>query len=196
MNGNCLRFCENSTVNYTLQGTNIVAVQWQVTGGTLQPGSTNTNATVQWGSNGNGSLTINISYADNTVKSYTICIEKILSPHAEFQIDGPDPDQNMFCANSSISFNNLSHDNGGSSVVNYLWDFGDGNFSNAFEPTHTYTTPGNYLIKLTVTNSCNCSSVYEYYINVINAPPIEITCLNVTCEFSTETYTANDSCGS
>jgi len=195
MDGNCPRFCEGSRVNFTLQGNTIASVQWQATGGTLQPGSTNSNAVVQWGSSGNGSLTIIITYTDNTVKTYTVCIEKILSPHAEFLIDGIDPHQKVFCANNPISFNNISHDNGGSSLVNYLWDFGDGNFSNTFEPTHTYVNSGGYVVRLKVTNSCNCSSTYEYDINVEDAKPIEITCLNVTCEGNMETYHANDNCG-
>lgn len=195
MDGNCPRFCEGSLVTYSLQGSTIFNVQWQVTGGTLQSGSTNNTATVQWGSYGNGSLNITITFTDNTVKNYTICIEKIISPNAEFLIDGPDPHQQIFCVSTPISFNNISNDNGGSSLVNYLWDFGDGNFSNAFEPTHTYISSGQYTVTLTVTNSCNCSSTYEYEIIVDDAKPIEITCLNVTCEFNTETYNANDGCG-
>lgn len=195
MDGNCPRFCENSTVNYTLQGTTIASVQWQATGGTLQPGSTNSNAVVQWGSNGNGSLTVTITYTDNTVKTYTVCIEKILSPHAEFQIEGPDPHQKTFCRGTPISFDNLSTENNGSAIVNYLWDFGDGTYSNAFEPTHTYNNSGGYVVELTVTNSCNCSATYKYDIDVQDAKPIEITCLNVTCEGNMETYHANDGCG-
>lgn len=195
MDGNCPRFCEGSRVNYLLQGNSIASVQWQVTGGMLQPGSTNNNAVVQWGSSGNGSITITITYNDNTVKTYTVCIEKIVSPHAEFQIDGTDPYQQLFCANSSITFNNISHDNGGSAIVNYLWDFGDGNSSNAFEPIHTYTSAGGYVVRLTVTNSCNCSSTYEYDIQVEDAKPTEITCLNVTCEYNLESYSVNDPCG-
>src|SRR5690606_14137428 len=128
--------------------------------------STNSNAVVQWGSNGNGSLTVTITFTDNTVKTYTVCIEKILSPHAEVQIEGPDPYQHVSCANNPISFKNISHDNGGSSIVNYLWDFGDGNFSNTFEPAHTYVNSGGYVVRLTVTNSCNCSNTYEYDIDV------------------------------
>jgi PKD repeat protein len=35
----------------------------------------------------------------------------------------------------------------------YLWDFGDGNTSNAFEPVHYYRHPGLYDISLTVTRA-------------------------------------------
>ncbi|MBA5792686.1 PKD domain-containing protein [Flavobacterium sp. xlx-214] len=194
LDGSCLRFCEFSYVTYTLQGNNIANVQWQVSGGTLNS-SNNTNAYVSWGTVGGGSLTISITYSDNTVVTRTICIEKIVRPDAKFLIDGIDPYQQVFCVGTPISFNNLSTANNGSAIVNYLWDFGDGTFSNAFEPTHTYTNSGSYVILLTVTNSCNCSATYEYPITVLDAKPIEITCLNVTCEYNTETYTANDGCG-
>lgn len=35
MDGNCLRFCEGSTVTFTLQGSTIAAVQWQADGTTI-----------------------------------------------------------------------------------------------------------------------------------------------------------------
>jgi len=34
--------------------------------------------------------------------------------------------------------------------ASWLWDFGDGNTSTDRNPTHTYTTPGNYTVNLTV----------------------------------------------
>lgn len=39
----------------------------------------------------------------------------------------------------------------------YLWDFGDGATSTDSLPSHTYTTPGNYNIKLTVTTTEGCT---------------------------------------
>src|SRR5262249_55963585 len=37
-------------------------------------------------------------------------------------------------------------------IVSYLWDFGDGSTSTARDPIHTYSAPGTYTVKLTVTN--------------------------------------------
>jgi len=193
--GECLRFCEGSTVNYTLQAANVAAVTWQPTGGTLQPGSTNTNAAVQWGSSGMGSLTITISYTNGMVDIRTICVEKIVSPRAEFKINGIDPDQREFCIDMPISFDNLSTPNNGSDIVHYFWDFGDGTTSSLFEPTHAYSNGGHYAVRLTVTNSCNCTSEYVMKIDISDVKAIEITCANVTCEFDQETYEANDGCG-
>ena len=35
----------------------------------------------------------------------------------------------------------------------YLWEFGDGTFSKATEPKHTYKNKGTYTTRLTVTNN-------------------------------------------
>lgn len=56
------------------------------------------------------------------------------------------------CENSILSFQNLSSD---SSVS---WDFGDGNSTTTVDPTHVYYIPGNYIVKLTVTNNCGKQS--------------------------------------
>jgi len=43
--------------------------------------------------------------------------------------------------------------------LSYFWDFGDGTFSTAISPTHTYTTNGPYTLCLTVSNVL-CSSTF------------------------------------
>ncbi|MBA5793482.1 PKD domain-containing protein [Flavobacterium sp. xlx-214] len=192
--GACLRFCEGTTVNYSFTANNVQNVAWNAPGGTVQS-SSNTGAAITWGASGSGAITLTITYTNNTVESLTICVEKIISPKAAFQIDGLDPWQKEFCTNMPISFDNLSTENNGTAIVNYLWDFGDGTTSSTFEPTHTYTTEGAYTVKLTVTNSCNCASVYEMDIYVKDAKAFEITCASITCENSRETYSVNDGCG-
>lgn len=48
----------------------------------------------------------------------------------------------------TVQFNNLSE--GALTGINYSWNFGDGNTSTAFAPSHTYTTNGDYTVTLTV----------------------------------------------
>ena len=192
--GKCLRFCEQTTVTYTFNANDVAQVSWQATGGNVQSSST-TNAVVQWGAAGNGSLTLTVTYGDNTVEVLTICVEKIPSPIARFLVDGINPGQTDFCANMPISFDNLSTENNGTAIVNYLWDFGDGTTSALFEPTHTYSNPGTYPVTLTVTNACNCSSVHRIVFNITPAPAFEISCASVACEGSVQHYSVNDPCG-
>ena len=44
--------------------------------------------------------------------------------------------------------------NTSTSGVTYNWNFGDNTISTGFNPNHTYTNPGNYVITLTVMNDC------------------------------------------
>lgn len=41
-------------------------------------------------------------------------------------------------------------------IVSWLWDFGDGNYSYAQNPTHTYIDDGSYYVGLTVTSTYGC----------------------------------------
>ena len=48
----------------------------------------------------------------------------------------------------------------------YLWNFGDGNTSSKQSPGHTFQAPGNYQVKLTVTDSCGNSKTAAKTIDV------------------------------
>ncbi|MCM5529043.1 PKD domain-containing protein [Parasegetibacter sp. NRK P23] len=43
-------------------------------------------------------------------------------------------------------------------AVSWNWDFGDGNSSNLANPSHTYSTAGNYNVSLTITNANGCTN--------------------------------------
>lgn len=46
-----------------------------------------------------------------------------------------------------------------SNPTSWLWDFGDGETSQARNPTHTYSAPGTYLVTLQATNSAGSDSI-------------------------------------
>lgn len=54
----------------------------------------------------------------------------------------------------SISGYQVNLNNGSVGGSLYLWNFGDGNTSTAYNTSHTYNGPGFYTISLTVTNAC------------------------------------------
>jgi len=58
------------------------------------------------------------------------------------------------CAPFTVTFDNLSVQQ---SATNFFWDFGDGNTSTQFEPTHTYNSSGTYTVKLVVTDAATCN---------------------------------------
>lgn len=191
----CVRVCEGSTVKYTMHGSNISSVSWMPTGGVVQSlsGFPNVEAIIAWGSAGSGSLQAVVNFTDGTSETQNICIEKINRPTAEFKIMNL---EKTACKNTEVHFKNLSHANGGTDIVNYFWDFGDGTTSTTFEPTHTYTQAGVVKIRLTVTNKCGCSEEFYQTLEILEAPPVQISCASVVCEAGGEKhrYSVQNSC--
>lgn len=58
------------------------------------------------------------------------------------------------CTPYTVNFNNTSM---GSANTMYFWDFGDGNTSTLYNPTHTYTTSGTFTITLITIDSLSCN---------------------------------------
>lgn len=78
-------------------------------------------------------------------------------------------DQVQGCPGLNVKFKNQSV--GG---ISYVWDFGDGTTSTAFEPEHVYTgDQESYTVTLTAVNSLGCSNtrVFNQYIH-INPPAV------------------------
>lgn len=94
--------------------------------------------------------------------------------------------QAFYCWPDPVSFDNQS--TGGNT---YFWDFGDGNTSSDYEPTHAYATGGTYQVKLVVSDSTGCvmpdsnTITIELY-NPINAQvtPNTSVCPNETIQLN------------
>lgn len=68
-------------------------------------------------------------------------------------------------SNGVASFNNQSTPLNG--AITFSWSFGDNNFSNAVNPSHTYANAGVYTVTLNLFDTTtNCSSSYTDSINV------------------------------
>ncbi|WP_209915671.1 PKD domain-containing protein [Chryseobacterium jejuense] len=191
--GTCIRVCENTNVTYTVHGSNILNVQWTSAGGTVQSvsGTANTEAVIAWGAAGGGFVHAAIQFLDGTTENQNICIEKINKPIPNFTVLNM---KDRVCKNTEVHFQNLSQANGGSDIINYFWDFGDGTTSTAFEPTHTYTSAAGLTVSLTVTNKCGCSETTYQKLEILEAPPVQINCASVVCEGSVEKYSVQNGC--
>ncbi len=82
---------------------------------------------------------------------------------------------NNFAGTNSFQFVDGSVDNsmGGSGIVSYYWNFGDGNSSTVQSPVHTYSVNGDYLVCLTVTNNLGCTDTICHTVNASNACSFE-----------------------
>ncbi len=76
------------------------------------------------------------------------------------------------CEDLTVSFTNSSQ-----FASNYIWDFGDGSSSTLTNPTHIYTTPGLYTVKLVAYTTFGCNDILTKpsYINVYARPNATIT---------------------
>ncbi|MFM2135233.1 MAG: hypothetical protein RL021_633 [Bacteroidota bacterium] len=78
------------------------------------------------------------------------------------------------CNGSTAVFTNLSTVSMGN-ITGYHWDFGDGDTSNAINPSHQYTATGAMTVTLTVTTSGGCTSTLQRTINVYPNPVAAVT---------------------
>ncbi|HRN40560.1 MAG TPA: PKD domain-containing protein [Vicingus sp.] len=169
---NCIYECEpeipcNSIANYTFINngngnysfTNTSTGSYNKSHWAFGDGGTSTAANPNHTFSANGTyvvvLTVNDSTLGSTCIDYyldTIVVTGVVAPlqcAAGFVMYPDTTINNVIVVNSSTGSN-----------LTYLWDFGDGNTSNAQFPTHTYATTGNYYLCLTVDDGAGCVDMY------------------------------------
>jgi uncharacterized delta-60 repeat protein len=145
---------DNGNGNYSFTNTsigNFNQTHWAFGDGTTST-ATNPNHTFS----ANGTYVVVLTVNDSTSSS---CMDYYLDTIVVTGVVAP-----LQCAAGFVMYPEA----GGVTVVNsstgtnltYLWDFGDGNTSNAQFPTHTYATTGNYYLCLTVDDGAGCVDMY------------------------------------
>jgi gliding motility-associated-like protein len=87
---------------------------------------------------------------------------------------------NDICVNQAIQLNASVQST--FTIANYYWSLGDGTTSNSLTPPlHTYTVPGNYLVKFAATNTNGCVSDTVYKTIVVHPKPTASFTVNDTC---------------
>ncbi len=125
------------------------------------------------------------------------CVDTLLRPGyvvvADAKATFDMSDSITTCPPFLVQFTN----NSASNVTN-IWDFGNGNFSNLINPAHTFTSSGDFMVKLTVIGNGGCTdSTYRMvYIRgpqgTISYDPL-VDCAPMTVQFqsqavNTQTY--------
>jgi len=110
------------------------------------------------------------SVYDVSDAAFTI-VSSIQPPEVQFSADlssGPAP--------LSVQFTDQSNPGTGD-IINWAWDFGDGNTSTLPNPQHIYAGEGLYSVTLSVTNAAgaNGSLTRGDYINVLPGHPVIVT---------------------
>jgi gliding motility-associated-like protein len=143
-------------------GNNIISYSWSNNlGNTAGPFvvSPNTNTTY--------SVTITNICGASAASAATVAV------HPLPQINIP-PQSARSCDLVTLQFSDTCSANNGSS---YMWNFGDGTFSQQQDPSHTYTQSGNYTVGVTVTSPYGCSSSVHAIcsVTVVTSPRADFT---------------------
>lgn len=154
------QFCQGDSA--TLNAGNSGATYVWSTGATTQ------NITVY--NSGTYSVTITDGNGCSGTVSTTVNVYPI--PQAQFI-------PNDVCIGDSMFFMDISTINSGS-IVNWQWNFGDGNVSQQQNPIHIYATPGTYSVTFTITSNQGCISSITKSFTVFPLPTANFN-LNNAC---------------
>lgn len=103
----------------------------------------------------------NATKGDNMVALNSILVVSYSSPVSSFSAD---------VTNGINSLTVKFTDGSTNTPTSWAWDFGDGTTSTQQNPTHTYSNPGKYTVKLTTTNAVGSGTVTKTDYITVNAP--------------------------
>ena len=116
------------------------------------------------GTNGNNLFIDNININGNP---------SLIPPTSDFNSSSTN-----LCVGDIVNFTDLSTPN----INSWLWDFGDGNTSTQQNPSHTYTSAGNFSVSLTVNNTVGSNSTTKTnYITINNIDQATIGNIDPVC---------------
>lgn len=88
-------------------------------------------------------------------------------------------DKKNFCDVGTVNFTNYTI--GNDPVLTRVWDFDDGTTTSDPDPTHTFTQPGRYVVKHTVTTQTGCTNTITDTIRVYGTPHPVIVSDTIAC---------------
>lgn len=99
------------------------------------------------------------------------------------------------CTKDSIYFSNTSTVDSLTTIVSYLYDFGDGKTGNMADMAHLYTKGGNYKVKLTVKTSEGCTGSTIVNTPVYDSPVAAATGIQNYCSDDSAKFINNSTIG-
>ncbi|WP_295893558.1 PKD domain-containing protein [uncultured Vibrio sp.] len=153
------------------EGTTITSYEWDFGDGNVITGATPSH-TYDEPNNYTATLTVTDSNGNSDSDSTTIIVTNA-DPIA-IAVATPNPvveGETVNFDGSASSDPDEAHDN---VVLNYDWDFGDGNGSTSMSPTHAYQSTGNFTASLTVTDNYGASSMDSVVVSVTSDPALTL----------------------
>lgn len=125
--------------------------------------------------------------SDGCIDSLDKTVNNIPSPIANFTYSS------TTCLGQTVQFSDLTQTNGGGSIQNWNWNFGDplsgaNNTSTLQHPTHAFTNSGTFTVTLTATSTNGCVNTKTMDVT-INVLPVANFTSDTACESSVTTFT-------
>lgn len=167
---------------------------WSGGTGTFSPNNTTLNAlytpSISEYNAGSVTLTLTSNSPGNLClpASSQVTLSFYPPPSVNFSVDAP-----AGCAVHCATFTDDSNGLGGSNLMSWNWDFGDGGSSNLKSPMHCYSQTGDFGVTLKVTDNKGCSTtltqdtlitVYDFPVAAFSATPNPISELDPTVTFN------------
>ena len=145
--------CALSTGNVYSTTAGLSNYAWSISaGGTVTAGGTATSnsITISWNSSGARWVKVVGTNSFGCKDSTTLNVNVRPNPSTVFS-----PSDTSLCLRGN-SFNFTNSSSISSGTYGNQWYFGDGNSSTGISPTHSYTIPGNFSVKLLTTSNFGC----------------------------------------
>jgi len=195
----CYLVCDSSQTIFFSSFVAGATYTWTVTGAsgdTISTSAIDTTYTVNWGDTlGVAEIHLVVTTPAGCSDSVTRCVEIIQKPHCKFYGDTVACGGTLnICAGQTVTFTDSSTSSPQSGINSWLWNFGDLTTSTNTNPTHVYTNPGTYIVKLIITTHCGCKDSCMLTVNVDSLQGPHIYCPTTICAGDTAFYWTDALC--
>jgi PKD repeat protein len=135
--------------------------------------STLQNPTHTYSASGTYQVSLTVSTANGCTSTIVKDVIITVAPFVDFSYDN-------HCVSTSIQFTPAGSVNT-ADVTTWNWSFGDGITSALPNPQHTYNTPGNYNVTLTITNTTGCQNTISHILQILPAPVASFSTTSPAC---------------
>lgn len=133
---------------------------------------------------GNYTVTLVVTTLDGCSSAAIVPVNAFDAPQSGFTFANS-------CLFDNVLFTNTSSPPSTGSIANWSWNFGDGSPSNTSttNPSHQYTSPGNYVVTLvTYSSNLGCADTLKDTITIYNKPVADFSYTEV-CEDQSTSFT-------
>lgn len=179
-------YCEGNTITFNDNSTaGVNSWKWDFGDASPVQSTTSPSITHTYLTPGNYNVKLIVSSGSCESAPKIIPVTIYANPTSDFTFPG-----SVCLPSGSTQFTDNSSPGGGSTLSNWLWDFGDASPTSTLQnPLHVYTGTGPYNITLQVTNNHGCinSRVHSLALNpepVAAFNPIPVVCIGSVVGFS------------